>query len=441
MPENATKNEPACRGDHDAPGSLYRVVGLGARGDGLLQPLEPAEDHAGEKVYAPFVLPGETVRLDPVGDDGSSALEIVTPHAGRTAPVCRHYTHCGGCAMQHASAELYRAWKVSLVEAALAQHGLAASIAPLQGVGLGARRRVALTAESGPRGKITLGFHATRSHDIVEITECPVADPAITARLDGLRTLCGLIAHALKKGERIRLHALAAANGIAIDVEAAIRDLSAAERARLAAHAKALDLIRLTLNADPVFLAVTPVVRCGPAEVAPPPSAFLQASREAEAIMASLVEEALPKRAKRAADLFCGIGALTFSLAGKVAVFAADSAPEALGALETASRNTQGLKAIETRRRDLMREPLSRKELEPFDLVVFDPPRAGAAEQAKALAKSKVPVVAAVSCNPATLARDLRTLVDGGYRIERITPIDQFVYAPHVEAVAILKRR
>ncbi len=426
---------------------LFRVTGLGARGDGLLMPLETEASGADQKIYAPFVLPGETVRLAPAAQTGgidididAPTLEIVTPHAERAAPVCRHFTRCGGCALQHAGDSLYRAWKSSLVEAALAQHGLSAAMAPLESVGLGARRRVVLTAEIAQRGHVALGFHAARSHDIVEIEECPVADAGITARLDGLRAVCAQLAPALQKRERIRLDVLAAANGLAVDIAAAVRSLTAGEQARLADHAKALGLIRLTLNADPLYLAAVPVVRCGQADVAPPPAAFLQASAVAEAVMANLVTAALPKRAKRAADLFCGIGALTFPLAGKVAVFAADSAPDALAALETAARNTQGLRQIETRRRDLAREPLSRKELEPFDLVVFDPPRAGAAEQAKALAKSRVPVVAAVSCNPATLARDLRILVDGGYRIERITPIDQFVYAPHVEAVAILRR-
>lgn len=419
---------------------LYRVVGLGARGDGLIEPIEATAPRGGEKTYAPFVLPGETVRLNPSAVDQTDALEIVTPHAKRIEPVCRHFTVCGGCALQHAGPDLYRAWKSSLLESALAQQGLAVNVAPLESVGLGARRRVVLTAEAANRRDIALGFHAARSHDIVAIAECPIANPAITARLEGLRTLCRLLAPASKRNERIRLNVLAAANGLAVDVEASLRPLSADEQARLAAHAKSLAFVRLTLNADPIYIAATPVVRCGPADVVPPPAAFLQASSEAEAIMARLVVGALPKRAKRAADLFCGIGALTFPLAEKVAAFAADSAPDALAALEEAARNTQNLKKIETRRRDLMREPLSRKELEPFDLVVFDPPRAGAAEQAKALAKSKVPVVAAVSCNPATLARDLRILVDGGYRIVRLTPIDQFVFAPHVEAVAILTR-
>jgi 23S rRNA (uracil1939-C5)-methyltransferase len=174
-------------------------------------------------------------------------------------------------------------------------------------------------------------------------------------------------------------------------------------------------------------------------EVSPPPGAFVQAVAAAEGAIAEEVAAATAK-VRRAADLFCGVGTLTFRLARAAAVAAYDSDAAALAALRAAARHAKGLKPIEAKLRDLMREPLSARELDGFDAVVFDPPRAGAVAQAAALARSRVPIVVAVSCHPGTLARDLRILVDGGYQLERVLPIDQFLFSAHVEAVAHLKR-
>ena len=179
--------------------------------------------------------------------------------------------------------------------------------------------------------------------------------------------------------------------------------------------------------------------RCaGAAPREPPPGAFVQAVAEAEAAIAARVLGVLPKKAKRVADLFCGLGAFAFPLARRAEVLAVDG-DGAAAALAAAVRRTQGVKRIETRVRDLFREPLGRTQLAGFDAVVLDPPRAGAAAQAARLAAAKVPIVVAVSCNPATLARDARLLVDGGYRLASVTPIDQFRYSAHVEAVAVFR--
>ena len=183
----------------------------------------------------------------------------------------------------------------------------------------------------------------------------------------------------------------------------------------------------------------SPSLRLGDAEVVPPPGAFVQAVAEAEAAMAALVAAAAAK-AKRVADLFCGVGTFTFPLARTARVLAIDGDKGAIAALSAAARRVQGLKPIETKVRDLLQTPLSAKELDGLDAVIFDPPRAGAAAQAEQLARSKVPVVVAVSCNPATLARDARILVDGGYRLRAVTPIDQFLFSAHVEAVAVFER-
>ncbi len=196
---------------------------------------------------------------------------------------------------------------------------------------------------------------------------------------------------------------------------------------------------RLTVERDTLLLARQPVVALGGVDVAVPPEAFLQAVEASEREMVRLVLDATAK-AKRVADLFCGVGTFTFPLARKARVLAVDDDADAIVALSAAARRAQGLKPIETKVRDLFRMPLSAKELEGFDAVVFDPARSGASAQAEQLARSKVPIVAAVSCNPATLARDARILVDGGYRLRCVTPIDQFLFSAHVEAVAVFER-
>lgn len=184
---------------------------------------------------------------------------------------------------------------------------------------------------------------------------------------------------------------------------------------------------------------MTAALMFGNAEVIAPPGAFLQAVAEMEEAMANLVLRAAGK-SKAIADLFCGVGAFTFRLAERAKVFAADNDKRAIAALNAAVKNARGLKPVEARTRDLFREPLSATELRDFDYVVFDPPRAGADAQARMLARSQVKTVIAVSCNPATLARDARTLIDGGYILESVTPVDQFLFSPHIEAVAVFHR-
>jgi 23S rRNA (uracil1939-C5)-methyltransferase len=248
-----------------------------------------------------------------------------------------------------------------------------------------------------------------------------------------------LIAAVLPEGEEGRLTVTATPAGldVALDSEGAAASVPAA--ARLTALATKNGIARVTLNGEPTVLLAEPALTFGGVRVALPADAFVQAAPPAETLMTDLVVAAEGK-AKHVADLFCGLGTFTFPLARKARVLAIDGNRTALAALRDAALHAQGIKSVETKVRDLMREPLSRKELEPFGAVVLDPPRAGAKAQAEALAKSKVPVVVAVSCNPATLARDARILVDGGYKIERVTPVDQFVFSAQVEAVAVLRR-
>ncbi len=401
---------------------------LGAQGDGIAS-------HDGKDVFVPYALPGEEVEI---ALDGQRAkLEsVIAPSPNRGEPVCKHFGLCGGCSVQHLAPDGYRTWKRDLITAPFASRGISIELQPTIEVGLGGRRRVVLTARRDGR-EIRLGFLQAASHVLVDVEECPVAADQIVQVLPGIRRLLGPM---VTSRDDVRVTILAAENGLDVDVSGGQTDLSPRVRGELSKQSAELGLVRLSLEGDPLFLAGEPVVRCGPAEIVPPPGVFLQASAEAESAMAALAVGAFGKRAKQAADLFCGVGAFTFALAGRAKVLAMDNDVRAVAALEDAKRRTQGVKGIEARVRDLFQEPLSRKELEPFDLVVFDPPRSGAKAQAEMIAKSKVPVVVAVSCNPATAARDLRILMDGGYRLESATPIDQFLYSPHVEVVCVLRR-
>lgn len=415
------------------------ITRLGAQGDGVAEA-------AHGPVFVPFALAGETIEAD-VDGERTLLVRVLEPSPLRVAPICKHFgpapatpdrsgVGCGGCALQHLAPEAYAEWKRGLITQAFSARGIEADLQPTISVGLGARRRAVLTARRQGRS-VQIGFHAAGTHELVDLEMCPVLAPQIVAILPGLRDLIGPL---IEERKDLRVHVLHAENGLDVDISGSALGLSAKMRASLAQQAADLGLLRLCFDRDPLYQAVKPFIRCGSAEVVPPPTIFLQASLEAEAAMAAIIVSAFGKRAKLAADLFCGVGAFSFALAAKAKVVAMDNDPAAIEALEDAKRRTQGLRGIESRRRDLFQEPLSRKELEPFDLVVFDPPRAGAKTQAEMLAKSKVPVVVAVSCNPATLARDLRILIDGGYRLDSVTPIDQFLFTAHVEVVAVLRR-
>lgn len=402
------------------------INGLGGKGDGFAE-------HDDGRVFIPGALPGEVWRRTV---DGTFAL--VTASAARAVPPCAHFGTCGGCIAQHMDDDLYVHWKTAQVTDAFALQGLAIEAKPLWRAGSGTRRRVTFSAEIRS-GKALIGFRAAGSHDLVAIEMCPVAEPRIVAALPLLRDL-SQVAAAKGQMTEARISVLAADNGLDVAIDSdPVAPLDAATRQALANTALAGGVVRLTIDGHEVMQLGKPRLAMGGVDVEIPPGVFLQAFAAAEAFMAQQVVKALG-RARAVADLFCGVGAFSFPIAARARVHACDSDPGALGALSHAMRHAKGLKPIEVRRRDLFREPLSRGELAAFDGVVFDPPRAGAIAQATALAKSKVPVVAAVSCHPATLARDARVLIDGGYRLESVQPIDQFVYSSHVEVVAVFRR-
>jgi 23S rRNA (uracil1939-C5)-methyltransferase len=403
------------------------IARLGSGGDGIAE-------GADGPIYVPFTLPGERVviALKP-GDDRGNLLDVLEPSPDRVAPVCSYFGACGGCALQHLERSAYLAWKREQVVAALKARGLAVEIEKVRPVPLGSRRRAALALGRGKDG-VMLGYRRARSHDLIDVDACPVLTPCIA---NGLTRLKQALAPLLGGKREARVTVTETESGLDVLLDG-VRPNPAALGA-FVGQAGALGVARLSAGEEGIALGGTPEVDLSGARVKLPPGAFLQASREAEAEMVALVLEGT-EGAKRVADLFAGLGTFTFALARISAVDAYEGDDAALVALAEAARKTPKLKPVRTFVRDLFRSPLGAKELDPYDAVVFDPPRAGAAAQAEGLAKSHVPALVAVSCNPGTLARDLRILVDGGYRIVRIVPIDQFLFSPHIEVVAHLER-
>jgi 23S rRNA (uracil1939-C5)-methyltransferase len=401
------------------------------RGDGV------AETPAGP-LFVPYTLPGETVEVErvPGHPDRRHLLRVEVPSPDRITPFCQHFGVCGGCAIQQWVAPRYREWKRSLVVNALSQAGLEASVDELIDAHGDGRRRATFHARSGTHGIFEVGFAALRAHHIVAIDRCPVLAPS----LDGAVKAAWAVAEVLAPTSKpLDIQVTATDAGIDMDVRGS-GPLDTSRTAELARIAGAHHLARITRHGDLVAQRTTPTVVVGRARVALPPGAFLQATAAGEETLARLVAGPIGG-AKSIADLFSGLGPFALRLAERMRVAAYDADEAATAALKQAAGATSGLKPVEASARDLFRRPLVAQELKRFDAVVFDPPRQGAEAQARELAKSAVPVIVAVSCNPATFVRDVRFLVDGGYRLKKVTPVDQFRHSAHVEIVALLERR
>lgn len=425
---------------------------LGARGDGIAR-------HDGGTVFVPFTVPGERVRARIAArrGDGYAAVveELLAPDPARRDPPCPSFGQCGGCAWQHLPEPVYADVKRALLTAALQRQGLrpgeAFAVDPARISPPGARRRVRFAGRRG-RSSVRLGLHPRAGHDVLDLAECPIAAPAITALLPPLRALAATL-DALSPGRKpAAFQAAITLSDSGADVTFTLASApTLADRERLARFASAHDLARISWRApggdddrpaaaEPVVERRKPVLTFGPGTVELPPDAFLQATREGEAAIRTAVLDAVAAApAGPVADLFAGVGTLSLPLAAGRAVHAVDGDEAAIRALDAAARRTPRIR-LTTERRDLAQRPLLAAELKKFAAVVFDPPRAGAMAQARALAQTKVKTLVAVSCDPASLARDLRILVDGGYAIERVMPIDQFLWSPRVEAVAVLRK-
>jgi 23S rRNA (uracil1939-C5)-methyltransferase len=440
-PRGRQDRAPAARGP--VRRAEVRIDSLGAQGDGI-----GLVD--GRPVFVPFAAAGDLVEVEIAGIKGEGLagrlISVREAGPGRTMPPCRHFADCGGCAVQHLDSSAYAAWKAALLPAALARRGFdGVPIRPMILVAPGTRRRAQLAAQRRGR-RVLLGFHGRAAHRVVDLAECLILLPALTAMLEPLRAA---LAMALPDGAGAELLLVQTDTGPDLLVTAAAEPTLDARQV-LAALAEAQDFARISWlrvggeEPEPIALRRAPVVRFDGVAVTPPPGPFLQPSVEGEVALRTAVRQALGEVAapgRRIADLYAGCGTFSLPLAAAGArVHAVDGAGPAIAALSAAARGGGLGPLVTTERRDLDARPLREAEFQSFDAVVFDPPRAGAKAQAAILARSEMRTVVAVSCNPATFARDARALVDGGYRLKWIQPVDQFPWTGHLELVAAFRR-
>jgi 23S rRNA (uracil1939-C5)-methyltransferase len=397
---------------------------LGHLGDGIA-------DTAVGPVYVRYTLPGETVTAEagPGQTERRNLLEILKPSPERIAPLCPHFSVCGGCAMQHWETQHYRAWKRGLVVDALYHAGIETEVGPLIDAPGAGRRRATFHARTGSHDVLSVGFAAAAAHHIVPIDRCPVLAPSLAGALPAAWAIAQALSP-LKKP--LDIQATATDNGIDVDVRGS-GPLNSRIATILAQVAEQHRLARITRHGELVIRRAAPTITVGRATVELPPGSFLQATVEGEETLAREVIGHL-KGVKTAVDLFCGVGPFALRIAEFARVSAADSDEPAVAALIKAS-GASGLKPTTAKRRDLFRQPMAAQELV-TDAVVFDPPRQGAEAQATEIAKSKAKIVVAVSCSAATFARDAKILIGGGYKLKAVTPVDQFLYSGHVELVA-----
>jgi len=393
-----------------------KVTAIGDKGEGMAS-------IGGARIFVPYTLPGELV-CAVVDGQRANVLDIVEPSPRRVTPPCAHFGSCGGCQLQHWETNAYRTWKRDLVIKQLQRAEIETEIRPIVDAHGQGRRRATLHA-TGTQA----GFLTWRSHELHALDKCPILVPALDAAPQ-IAIACAQIAGPCDVAFTV--------SDTGLDV--AVRTKSKSRgRPDFAPLVRRFDLARIAINGEIAILRRQPVLILGTAIVELPVSGFLQATTLGEHTLAQLVCEALGK-AKRTADLFCGLGPFALRIAEKSQVFAVDSDRHAVAACDAALQSTPGLKRIGTDVRDLFRDPLIVSELARFNAVVVDPPRAGAQAQMRELANSQVKKIVAVSCNLTSFARDARILIEGGYTLDWVAPVDQFLWSAHVELVARFSR-
>lgn len=374
----------------------------------------------------PRSLPGEQV---------SETGAILRPSVERVSPPCRHFKSCGGCALQHANDAFVASWKASVIRAGLAARGLECEIAPISTSPPKSRRRALLHGRRTKKG-VLLGFHGKASGVLVEVPDCHLLDPEIISGFEALEALVRVAAS--RKGE-VGLMVSCTRNGLDVDLRDA-KPLDPAVLSDLVQLTHRFGLARLSWDGDQVVTRLAPEQSFDGISVTPPPGAFLQATQHGEDCLRQAVRAAIGD-AKHVVDLFAGCGTFALPLARGAKVDAYEGDAALIEALDKAWRHADGLKHLHAEARDLFRRPLLSSEFKNVDAVVIDPPRAGAEAQCRELAKSAVPRIAFVSCNPVTFARDAAILQTGGYSLDWVRPVDQFRWSAHVELAAQLTKR
>ncbi|MSP00849.1 MAG: class I SAM-dependent RNA methyltransferase [Acetobacteraceae bacterium] len=417
------------------------ITHIGADGDGI-------GVHAdGSTLYVPLTVPGDIVRVRPLarrGEGWAAEIEdIEHPGPGRREPACGHFGVCGGCTSQHWDDAAYLAWKTSRLTEALRRAGYDNPPMALIVSGVaGTRRRMDLALRR-IQGGMVAGLHRARGGEVVDIEECPVLHATLFRLIAPFRALSTSLS-------AIRREASLAANLLDSGPDLLLRtdgELTLPDRTKLIAFAHTHRLPRISWAfgnrpTEAVCILNPPVMTFSGATVVPPPGAFLQATVEGEAAIVAAVLDGLPtKRTARARvlELYSGCGTISFALAERIRVLAIEGDAELVTSCHNAINQAGLMGKVEINRRDLARQPFLAKELAAFTAVVLDPPHAGAAAQMPHIAQAKVPTVIYVSCDPVSLGRDATELHRAGYRLEKVTPIDQFLWSARLEAVAVFR--
>ncbi|WP_294189494.1 class I SAM-dependent RNA methyltransferase [uncultured Sphingomonas sp.] len=390
---------------------MTTIIRVAARGEGV------AEDGR----HVPFAAPGDTL-----GPDGA-----ITPGPHHQTPPCRHFPICGGCQLQHLDDASWSAFLTDRIAGALAAQGLSTEIRAAQLSPPRTRRRATLHYD--PAGR--LGFAAEKSHQLIDLHECHVLAPELFALVRPLKRLLPVF----KPKRRFDLHLILADQGVDVLITG-VTPSGLAHADAIADFAQAHGIARIAfddgLGPETHWEPAAVTITLGGTPVPLPPAAFLQATREGEAALVAAVREAIGSP-RITADLFAGLGTFALSLSGRV--YAAEGGRDAILSLKAGADRAQRL--VFTEHRDLYRRPLTTAELDRFDALVLDPPRAGAREQIDALAAARVPVIAYVSCNPSSFARDAKIMCEGGYRLDWIVPVGQFRWSTHTELAARFSRQ
>jgi len=416
-----------------------QIAKLGRQGEGIAA---TKPDISAQHVFVPFALPGEQVKILSDGKRGD-LLEIIVPSPNRIQPICPYFTRCGGCSMQHLENKSYQAWKLNTLRTALKHQGInSTSESKLENLpeidfidahGNG-RRRVTLHIRF-TKGRILAGFMQAKSRELIDIDSCPILAPRLKNTPDIAR---GLAAPFASSKQKLDIQFTATPEGLDCDIQGA-GNVSPETHVMLSKCVQKHQLARLTIDGETALQRCKPMITMGAALVPLPPSSFLQATDLGENTLADLVLKGVGK-AKKVADLFCGIGPFALRLSTRSQVYAADSNTAMINALKMAARFAKGLKPINANVRDLFRDPVYQDDLNAFDAIVINPARAGAHSQIQEIAASTVANVVYVSCDPTSLARDALILIQSGYQITQITAVDQFKYANHIETVTVFKR-
>ncbi len=344
---------------------------------------------------------------------------------------CKHFPQCGGCQFQNLSEGEERALKENKFLSAMRAQGIETTITDFDSSPLYSRRRATL---SGKRTKKSsqIGFAEARTHNIVDIEMCLILEPEILALKPVFQEMMRSIA---SRTAIVKFHVTKLAHGFDLEIENA-KPLDAPALQNLAQICAQAHILRLRVNGEPVFQDNAAQIEIGDQLITIPPHPFLQATRHAENRLRALAHEAV-KDAKHVADLFAGLGTFSYALPMNVEAFEGDAK---MSEAMQSNLNQLGAHNIKAYHRDLFREPLTSSELDAYDAIIIDPPRAGAKVQCEEIASSNVPRIAFISCDSGTFARDARILMDGGYTMHPVTLIDQFRFSNHIESFTVFEK-